>query len=158
MLFTPEELEELRRLDAEIDEDFQQTPEEIRASRARDKAVTIDRMDNRRKKAAETQKAYYEANREKIAETQKAYREANREKIAESKKILLRNHRKSLGLSQGQYGAILGVSQTLISRWEKGMIPINLAFVDSVFPELGEALRKEDAAPRAGTSESGKAN
>ena len=74
-LFTPEELEELRRADAELDEEFVQTQEEIVASRNRDKSVRFDRMNNKEKKIAENQRAYYEANREKIAENQRAYRD-----------------------------------------------------------------------------------
>ncbi len=79
-LFTPEELEELRRIDEEIDEEFCQTQEEIEASRARDRQAKLDGMDNRARKIAENKRAYREANREKIAENQRAYREANREK------------------------------------------------------------------------------
>ena len=82
-LFTSEELEELRRADAELDEEFVQTQEEIDESRKRDKAFLLDRLDRKSKKIAENQRAYYEANREKIAENQRAYREANREKYNE---------------------------------------------------------------------------
>ena len=80
MMFTPEELEELRRIDAEIDETFRQTNEEIQASRKRDRESVIDRKDNHGKKIAAQKAAYREANREKIAAQQAAYREANREK------------------------------------------------------------------------------
>ncbi len=78
--FTPEELEELRRADAEIDEEFVQTQEEIEASRQRDKQAKFDALDNKGRKIAAQQAAYREANREKIAAQQAAYREANREK------------------------------------------------------------------------------
>ena len=80
--FTPEELEELRRADAEIDEEFVQTQEEIEASRQRDKQAKFDALDNKGRKIAARQAAYREANREKIAAQQAAYYEANREKIA----------------------------------------------------------------------------
>ena len=89
-LFTKEELEELRRADAELDEEFVQTQEEIVESRKRDKQARFDRLDAKGKKIAENQRAYYEANREKIAENKRAYREANREKINE----YLRNYRR----------------------------------------------------------------
>ena len=81
-LFTPEELEELRIADAEIDEEFHETMDEIRESRSRDRAAKIDRMDNHGKKIAAQRAAYREASREKIAAQQAAYYEANREKIA----------------------------------------------------------------------------
>ena len=85
-LFTPEELEELRKADAELDKQFVQTQEEINESRKRDKAFLLDRLDRKSKKIAENKRAYREANREKIAENQRAYYEANREKIAENQR------------------------------------------------------------------------
>ena len=79
-LFTPEELEELRKADAELDENFVQTQEEINASRKRDREVKFSRKDEKGRKLAERNRAYYEANKEKVADYQRAYREANREK------------------------------------------------------------------------------
>ena len=79
-LFTPEELEELRRADAELDESFIQTQEEIELSRERDRKSRLSNMDPDKRKIAESKRAYYEANKDKIAESQRAYREANREK------------------------------------------------------------------------------
>ena len=78
MAFTKEELEEMAAADAEIDETFVLTQAEIEESRKRDREVKIDRMDNRERKTAANQKAYYEANREKIAANKKAYREAKK--------------------------------------------------------------------------------
>ena len=72
-LFTPEELEELRRADAELDEEFVQTQEEIEESRKRDRDVCIDRLDSRSRKIAENQRAYREANREKYNEYMRNY-------------------------------------------------------------------------------------
>ena len=80
MMFTPEELEELRRADAEIDENFRLTNEEIQASRKRDRESVVDRKDHRGKKIADYQAAYREANKEKIAAQQAAWFEKNREK------------------------------------------------------------------------------
>ena len=64
-LFTPEELEELRKADAELDEKFCQTQEERIASRRRDHDSRLDNMDAKKRKIAENQRAYREANREK---------------------------------------------------------------------------------------------
>lgn len=80
MMFTPEELEELRRADAEIDESFRLTNEEIQASRKRDRESVVDRKDHRGKKIAAQQAAYREANKEKIAAQQAAWKKENREK------------------------------------------------------------------------------
>ena len=80
MMFTPEELEELRRADAEIDENFRLTNEEMQASRKRDRESVVDRKDRRGKKIAAQKAAYYEANKEKIAAQQAAWKKENREK------------------------------------------------------------------------------
>ena len=80
MMFTPEELEELRRADAEIDENFRLTNEEIQASRKRDRESVVDRKDNHGKKIDAYQAAYREANREKIAAQKAAWKKENREK------------------------------------------------------------------------------
>ena len=94
-LFTPEEFEELRRADAEIDDEFHETMDEIRESRSRDREAKIDRMDNHKKKIAARQTAYREANREKIAAQQAAYYEANREKYKAYMREYMRKHKKS---------------------------------------------------------------
>ena len=64
-LFTPEELEELRLADEELEEAFQQTQEEIIESRKRDRSAKLERLDNKGRKLAAQQAAYREANREK---------------------------------------------------------------------------------------------
>ena len=95
-MFTDEELEELRRADAELDANFIQTQEEITASRKRDRAAVLDNLDNQKRARAENQRAYYEANREKIAENKRAYYEANREKIAENKRAYREANREKI--------------------------------------------------------------
>ena len=102
-LFTPEELEELRRIDAELDEEFVQTQEERVASRNRDRMARIEGMEPERRKIAENQRAYREANREKIAENQRAYYEANREKIAENKRAYYEANREKLNAYFREY-------------------------------------------------------
>ena len=77
-LFTEEELEELRRADEELDEEFRLTQEDLEFSRRLDREATLDKLDNRGRRRAAQQAAYYEANREKIAAQQAAYYEANR--------------------------------------------------------------------------------
>ena len=92
-LFTKEELEKLARADAELDETFVQTQEERVASRKRDRDAALAAKDPQKRKIAENQRAYYEANREKIAENQRAYREANREKYNEYQRNYQRKRR-----------------------------------------------------------------
>lgn len=80
-LFTKEELEELRRADAELDEEFRLTQEDLERSRLLDREAKLDRLDNRGRRKAARSAAYYEANKEKIADYQAAYREANKQKL-----------------------------------------------------------------------------
>ena len=82
-LFTEEELEELRRADAELDEEFSLTQEDIEFSRRMDREAKLDRLDNRGRRKAARSAAYREANKEKIAAQKAAYYEANKEKIAD---------------------------------------------------------------------------
>ena len=79
-LFTEAELEELRRADAEIEEGFTLTQEDLNFSRNLDREAKLDKLDNRGRKIVAQQAAYREANREKIAAQKAAYYEANREK------------------------------------------------------------------------------
>ena len=78
-MFTPEELEELRRFDEELDAEYTQTQEEIVASRKRDRKAKLQAMEPGKRKIAERAAAYYEANKDKIAEYQAAYRDKNRD-------------------------------------------------------------------------------
>ena len=82
MGFTKEELEEMRRADEEIERSFALTPEDLRRGRELDRAARLEALPHDKRKVAEYQRAYYEANREKVAEYKRAYREANREKVA----------------------------------------------------------------------------
>jgi len=86
-LFTPEELEEMRRPDEEIEADFCLTEEDEAAARGRDRRHKSNELDAKSQKKADYKRRYYEANREKVAERQRRYREANREKEAESQRL-----------------------------------------------------------------------
>ena len=79
-IFTPEELEELRRADAEIEAGFVMTPEERREIKQRDKKKRMV-SEAARLRSIERSKAYYWANREKVLAQQKARYEANREEL-----------------------------------------------------------------------------
>ena len=72
-LFTPEELEELRRADEELEEDFRLTPEDLIFSRELDKQAAYDRKDNRGRRAADQQRAYREANRDAYNQYMREY-------------------------------------------------------------------------------------
>ena len=72
-LFTPEELEELRRADEELEADFRQTQDEIDESRQRDRQARLDSLDHKGRRAADQQRAYREANREAYNKYQREY-------------------------------------------------------------------------------------
>ena len=83
MSFTPEELAEMARADAEIEREFILTDEEAAESRELDRAALMARKDKQAKAVAERQRRYYEANKEAVAERQRRYYEANKEAVAE---------------------------------------------------------------------------
>ena len=86
-LFTPEELEELRRADEELEKNFRQTQEEIQESRQRDRQARLDGLDHKGRRIADQQRAYREANRE-------AYNKYHREYARQ-----LRTRRKAAGVT-----------------------------------------------------------
>ena len=79
-IFTSEELEELRRADAEIDKSFVITQEERREIKRRDKKPRRV-SEATRLRNIERCKAYYWANRETVLAQQKARYEAHREEL-----------------------------------------------------------------------------
>lgn len=80
MPFTAEELEEMRRADEEIEQEFHLTNDDLIWEREMEREIALERMSPEKRRIAEKQRAYYEANRDSIAEKQRAYREANRDK------------------------------------------------------------------------------
>ena len=93
MGFTPEELEEMRRADAQIEEEFRREKREVmRAYYAR----------NRERRLAQN-KAWREKNREKVKKSNQAWREKNRERTlardrayyAENRERILERKRES---------------------------------------------------------------
>ena len=101
-LFTPEELEELARIDAEL-EAAPVTADELADSRRRDRAAKLDSMDKRTRRIAEQQRQYYEAHREEIAEQKRQYREAHREEIAERMRQYREANREEIAERMRQY-------------------------------------------------------
>ena len=101
-LFTPEELEELKRIDAELDA-VPVSNEEVQESLRRDRAAAFAAKDNKRAKVAERQRRYREANKEKVAEYQRRYREANKEKVAEYQRRYYEANKEKVAERQRQY-------------------------------------------------------
>lgn len=120
-LFTPEELEEMRRADEEIEAGFYVTNEEMEASRERDRRHKFAELDAKGQKVAETQRRYYEANREKVAETQRQ---------------VLKAFRREHGMTQTLFAEALGVSQPTVSMWETGKVPCDTERVRTAFPNF----------------------
>lgn len=125
MGFTPAELAEMARADAEIEAGpFRFTDAEIAFGRLFDREVILGRMDSKQKRIAESQRRYREAHKEEIAEAQRRYYEAHKEEIAEGKREL-RDARIALGLMQKQAAELLGVDQSTVCRWETIKPPPN---------------------------------
>lgn len=109
MKFTPEEIEEMRRADEEIERDFRWTNDEFAASRSRDAEAIILQKDNRERSIAEKHRAYYKANKDSIAEKQRWIREA----------------RLARGFSQRRLAMEIGVNQASISLLESGGLKLD---------------------------------
>ena len=170
MKFTPEEIEEMRRADEEIERDFRWTNDELAASRSRDAEVAFLRKDTRGRSIAEKQRAYREANKDSIAEYQRAYREANKDSIAEKQRAYyeankdsiaekqrayheankdsiaekqqwIKHRRLTRGYSQYALAEAIGSSQTMISRLESGEMKLETFFAkDALCAVLGVRL------------------
>ena len=155
-LFTPEELEALARIDAEL-EAAPVTADELADSRRRDRAAKLDSMDKRTRRIAEQQRQYREAHREEIAEQQRQYREAHREEIAEQQRQYyeafyyadrpaqdgIRARRKALRVSQAELAHRVGVSQSLICMIEKGrcgVVPQTMRMIEETLEEMEGAM------------------
>lgn len=137
--WTPAELAEMARADAEIESTFCVTNADIALGRLFDREVILDRMDSKQKRIAETQRRYYEAHKEERTEAQRRYREAHKEEIAEAQrryrethkeeiaegKRELRDARIALGLAQKQAAELLGVVQSTVCFWETISPPKN---------------------------------
>lgn len=105
MSFTKEELEEMRRADEEIEREFRLTEEERKRSMQFDRAAVLGSLPRDKRKLAERNRAYYEANREKVAEYKRAYYEANREKLAEYKRAYREANREKVAERSRAYRA-----------------------------------------------------
>ena len=107
--WTPAELAEMARADAEIEASFRVTDADIAIGRLFDREVILGRMDSKQKRIAEAQRRYYEAHKEEIAEGKRELRDA----------------RIALGLMQKQAAELLGVDQSTVCRWETIKPPPN---------------------------------
>ena len=154
MGFTPAELAEMARADAEIESTFCVTNADIALGRLIDREAILGRMDSKQKRRVEAQRRYrethkeeiaegkrryYEAHKEEIVEYQRRYREAHKEEIAEAQrryrethkeeiaegKRELRDARIALGLAQKQAAELLGVVQSTVCFWETISPPKN---------------------------------
>ena len=140
-LFTPEELEELARIDAEL-EAAPVTADELADSRRRDRAAKLDSMDKRTRRIAEQQRQYREAHREEIAERMRQYYEAfyYADRPAQDG---IRARRKALRVSQAELAHRVGVSRSLICMIEKGrcgVVPQTMRLIEETLEEMEGAM------------------
>ena len=140
-LFTPEELEELARIDAEL-EAAPVPADELADSRRRDRAAKLDSMDKRTRRIAEQQRQYREAHREEIAERMRQYYEAfyYADRPAQDG---IRARRKALRVSQAELAHRVGVSPSLICMIEKGrcgVVPKTMRMIEEALKEMEGAM------------------
>ena len=140
-LFTPEELEELARIDAEL-EAAPVTADELADSRRRDRAAKLDSMDKRTRRIAEQQRQYREAHREEIAEQKRQYYKASyyADRPAQDG---IRARRKALRVSQAELANRAGVSPSLICMIEKGrcgVVPQTMRVIEETLEEMEGAM------------------
>lgn len=125
MKFTPEEIEEMRLADEEIERDFRWTNDELAASRRRDADILLSRKSKMDRSIAEKHRAYYEANKDSLAEKQQ----------------WIRHKRLNRGYSQYELAEAIGSSQTMISRLESGDMKLETFFAkDALCAVLGARL------------------
>ena len=146
-LFTPEELAELARIDAERMRQYYAAHREEIAERMRQYYAA------HREEIAEQKRQYYAAHREEIAEQQRQYREAHREEIAERMAGYfpiyyyadrppqdgIRARRKALRMNQAELAHRVGVSQPLICMIEKGrcgVAPQTMRMIEEALEEM----------------------
>ena len=109
MGFTPAELAEMARADAEIESTFCVTNADIALGRLIDREAILGRMDSKQKRRVEAQRRYRETHKEEIAEGKRELRDA----------------RIALGLTQKQAAELLGVAQPTVCLWETISPPKN---------------------------------
>lgn len=109
MGFTPAELAEMARADAEIESTFCVTNADIALGRLIDREAILGRMDSKQKRRVEAQRRYRETHKEEIAEGKRELRDA----------------RIALGLAQKQAAELLGVVQSTVCFWETISPPKN---------------------------------
>lgn len=125
-LFTPEELEELARIDAEL-EQAPLTNEELRASRRRDREAVLSGLDNRGRAIAERKRQYYEA-----------FYYADR-----PAQDGIRARRKALRVTQAELAHRVGVSTALICMIENGrcgVVPQTMRMIEEALEEMEGAM------------------
>ena len=103
MLFTDQELAEMAAADAEIEASSCLDKDDLERSSRLDRLAKLESLSPEKRKVAEYQKAYREANREKVAAQKKAYYEANREKVAERQKAYREANREKVAAQQKAY-------------------------------------------------------
>ena len=109
MGFTPEELEEMRRADAEIEEEFRREKREVmQAYYARNRARRLAQnkawRDKNREKVKKSNQAWREKNRERLKARDRAYYATNREKILARQKEQRRKRNEKNAVVHGTDG------------------------------------------------------
>ena len=82
-LFTPEELAELARFDAEVDASPAYDAEEVKSQRERDMEIQDERLTPQQLRKRKSDRAYYQRNKERIVQRNAEYAAAHADSIRE---------------------------------------------------------------------------
>lgn len=110
-LFTPEELEELKRIDAELDA-MPVTPAEYAALEFIEELLFPEKATARKEKDRARRRSYYEEHREECLEVGRAYYQEHKEEIAARKARWYQANKGRVNSQQREYRIRIGQTRT----------------------------------------------
>lgn len=110
-LFTPEELEELKRIDAELDA-LPVTPAEYAALEFIEELLFPEKATARKEKDRARRRSYYEAHRKKCLEVGRTYYREHKDEIAARKARFYQENKERIDAQQREYRIRTGKTRT----------------------------------------------
>lgn len=171
-MFTREELEAMRLADEEIEQDFEETAEEIREAELRDGNLHYERNRDKWERERERRREYYRRNRDRVLAYGARYYQAHKEKAAAWKQDYYGKHkdryrdqtkarkeryRKELPeaithtlcqfwqdnrMSRDTFAKNVGVARSTAYQWGYRTSPPNIKKIRAVYPELADELER----------------
>jgi len=169
-MFTPEELEAMRKADEEIEREFSETAEEIEAAESRDGTLHAERNRDKWERDKERRREYYRRNRERIRAYSAQYYQAHKQKASDWKKEYYKKHKADYRrrenekkrrsrerlpeeithvlcqfwqdnkISRDTFAKNVGVSSSTAYQWGYRTSRPNINKIRAVYPELANEL------------------